>query len=346
MSLLTLIFFACILTAPASANNSTLDTRQLVPEFEMGLNESDLTGAITPDLDHGITINDSEFSAMSNDLVEGHLLNHDDILTTNDPMDFYFFSVPDERNIILRILSNNSNYRVDIYEVDWSTGTAYPTNFGTSSGNTVIGSGLYASDWALVVTSTGTVGDTYSVQMNIASSGGTIISASAALQSVVVRYPNNDLYLNEHYIANTTEAANTNPHLDWERRFYFSYDGNYQSRTHDISDARVSYISTRANYQSSYASSNNVVLIVLNIDTLFTYFESEFRSGPPTYYYSSFVDTTGRTTPRRLDSIDLARNPDILVYDLNTNKVIDFVSNLNYYYARGIEPAPVVTYYD
>ncbi|MFK4341311.1 MULTISPECIES: hypothetical protein [unclassified Paenibacillus] len=99
-------------------------------------------------------------------------------------------------------------------------------------------------------------------------------------------------------------------------------------------------------YTSNYASSDNAVLIVLNEGTLFTYFESAYSSGNPPYHSSSFVDTNGRTTPRRLDFIDMAGDPDILVYDLDKKKVIDFASSLNYYYAKGIEPHPTVVYYN
>lgn len=169
----------------------------------------------------------------------------------------------------------------------------------------------------------------YNIYMNASSPSGAnlVMSSSSALQSVAWGYPNGNVYLNDAYICNTQKTPNINPHLDWQRHFYFSSGGNYTAREHDISDARVSRITTRVNYSSAYASSDNAVLLILDKDTLFTYFESEFRSGPPTYYHSSFVDTTGRTTPRRLDFIDMAGDPDILVYDLNTGKVIDFVSN-------------------
>ncbi|MFK4304052.1 hypothetical protein ABH892_004191 [Paenibacillus sp. RC254] len=42
----------------------------------------------------------------------------------------------------------------------------------------------------------------------------------------------------------------------------------------------------------------------------------------------------------------MAGDPDILVYDLDKKKVIDFASSLNYYYAKGIEPHPTVVYYN
>ncbi|MDR6778899.1 MULTISPECIES: hypothetical protein [Paenibacillus] len=181
---------------------------------------------------------------------------------------------------------------------------------------------LKAGDWGLRVTSTGTVGESYSIHMNAASPADTPINGKAAkltsysnnLLYTVIKYPNGDIKVNGTQIANTTVA---NPNLEWSREFNFS----------------------------NYASSDNAVLIVLNADTLFTYFESAYSSGNPPNQSSSFVDTSGRTTPRRLDFIDMAGDPDILVYDLDTKKVIDFVSNLNYYYAKGIEPQPTVVYY-
>ncbi|WP_168123684.1 hypothetical protein [Paenibacillus sp. HB172176] len=347
--LLAMVFLFSVSTSTVSAENSNMNTSQLVSQFAN--DQSIFVENITVETENGIAINvpsTPTFSVMSNYNLTNDLLNYNDSLTTTDPSDFYFFSVPDPRNIIFRVQSSNPDYRVELYEIDWSTSTAYPTGLGNSSGNDSFSNGLYAADWGLLVTSTGTVGATYTIQMNAASPGGatSLLSSSSALQSVVWGYSNNDLYLNEDYITNTTDAANTNPHLDWERHFYLSSGGDYQARDHEVSDARVSYITTRVNYSSDYASSNNAVLIILKSGTLFSYSESQFQSGPPTNYYQSFLDTTGRTTPRRLDAIDMAGDPDILVYDLNTNQVIDFISNLNYYYAMGIESSPSVTYYN
>ncbi|SFR26381.1 hypothetical protein [Paenibacillus sp. cl130] len=121
--------------------------------------------------------------------------------------------------------------------------------------------------------------------------------------------------MNGTQIANTTVA---NPNLEWSREFNFS----------------------------NYASSDNAVLIVLNADTLFTYFESAYSSGNPPYHSSSFVDTSAELRRDAWILLIWLRDPDILVYDLDTKKVIDFVSNLNYNYAKGIEPQPTVVYYN
>jgi len=285
-----------------------------------------------------------QFSIMANYNITGTLLNHNDSLTAADPTDFYFFSVSDPRMLIFKIQSANPNYRVDLYQIDWNANTAYPAGLGSTSGNDAL-AGIGSGDWAVQVTSTGSVGNAYTIQLNASAPGGanSLMDASATLQSVIWSYPNKDLYMNDSFIANTSNTADINPHLKWTRVFENSEGGNYQTRTHDIDDVRVSSITTRVNYSSNYASSNNAVLIVLNEGTLFTYSESKFQSSGG--YALSFVDLNGRPTPRRFDFIDMAGDPDILVYDLNTNKVIDFVSNLNYYYAKGIEPFPSVTYY-
>ncbi|WP_338553506.1 hypothetical protein [Paenibacillus sp. KS-LC4] len=350
-----LLFFVMALPISAEAvpSNSAVPqpTVQVEPEV---IGE---VGSIHTDWESGIALSPSELlqkpkpanpASRLNYNVEGDLLFHSSSLTASNPQNFYFFSVATPRSIIFRTESTNASYRVDLYQIDWSTGTAYPSGIGNTSGNLSAANNLPAGDFGLLVTSTGTVGAAYNIQSNASAPSGAIsfTQSSSLLQSVVWKYANNDLYLNNKRIANTSDAANSNPQLDWERVYYFSYGGGYNSRTHSISDARVNYITTAVNYQSTYASSNNAVLIVLKEDTLFTYHYSTFASGPPTQYFQTFVDTKGLTTPRRFGFLDTIGNPNILVYDLNTNKVIDFVSSLNYYYANGIEPAPTVNYYN
>ncbi|AKG37601.1 hypothetical protein VK70_04580 [Paenibacillus durus ATCC 35681] len=352
---LLLLFTFGAFNVSASAEPASQDSSTINPGLELNINGAGLTAdPIKIDKADAIKVSrpkQPEFSTMSNYNVTGDLMNFNDSLTAADPTDFWFFNVPTDRSILFEIKSSNPDYRVELYSIDWSTGTATSTNFWGSPGSIKFATDLSAGDWGLRVTSTGTVETDYSIHMNAANPSdptyaASVMSYSTSLLYVVMEYPNNDVLLNGNYIANTTPAANTNPQLNWERNYTFSWDGNYSTRNHRISDARVASVTTPVNYSSHYASSNNAVLIVLKEDTLFTYFESEFRSGPPTYHYMSFVDSTGRTTPRRLDFIDAAGDPDILVYDLNTNKVIDFASNLNVWYSSGSEPAPTVTYYN
>ncbi|AET57663.1 hypothetical protein HPL003_04470 [Paenibacillus terrae HPL-003] len=353
--LLVFLVLGSTSVAPASveANSSSTITKDAATTSLSANTTQALEPTSTTEAVYGETlkVNPHRASLMSNFNVNGDLMGFTDSLTTADPTDFWFFNVPTDRSILAQIRSSNPNYRFDLYSIDWSTGTASLTGFGGKASELKFATDLKAGDWGLRVTSTGAVGESYSIHMNAASPADSPINGKTAkltsysnnLIYTVIEYPNGDIKVNGAQIANTTTV---NPNLNWNREFYFSYGGSYNSRTHDVSEVRVKSITTPVKYTSNYASSDNAVLIVLNEGTLFTYFESAYSSGNPPYYSSSFVDTNGRVTPRRLDFIDMAGDPDILVYDLDKKKVIDFASSLNYYYAKGIEPNPTVVYYN
>ncbi len=305
---------------------------------------SSISNSLSIDKEQGIDIERPPYSVYSNFSVSGDRMNFSDTLTAADPDDFWFFSVDTDRSIVFKIQTENPDYVVKLYQVDWETQTLYPTTLKGTPEEQVTHSQLPSGDWALRVYSTNTYGDAYSIKMNATNLSGAvnILSASDSLLYLVLGYPNNDIYSNGTYVAT---LGQNNTHLNWEREYYFAWDGNYNKRTHKVSDAKVKSISRPVSYHSNYADSDNAILIYLEKDTLFTYFESSFRSGPPTQYNNSFVDTIGKTTPRRLDNDDLTNWGDhILVYDLNTQKPIDFFSILNFYYAGGIEPLPSITF--
>ncbi|TCL48001.1 hypothetical protein EDD69_1106 [Thermolongibacillus altinsuensis] len=113
---------------------------------------------------------------------------------------------------------------------------------------------------------------------------------------------------------------------------------------HSLSDIKISAVSEPITYSSSYASSDFAIMVYLDVGTLFTYHESQYQSDPTPYYYSSFVDTLGKETPRRLEADDFNYGDHILIVDLTTGKSIDFLSVLNFYYASGVEPLPSIDY--
>ncbi|GBF76273.1 hypothetical protein PA598K_04728 [Paenibacillus sp. 598K] len=346
MRTFALVLIISLLALPVSAydNDNELETSQLLSSNQPDTTEAAVTGTIEPDYTQPVSVSPPPVSIMADFTVTGDFFYHTKNLTASNPSDFYFFSNNTTRTIIFDLVSNNSDYRIELFEIDWNTNTAYPTGLGGGPGNALLANGLYSADWALRVSSVSSLGSSYTIKMNMASPGGatTLVSTSPLFQSVAWRYPNGDYYLNQNLIVN----AGNNPGLEWVRLFDFSEGGNYWQRKHEVSDIRVKSITTRMSYSSDYASSNNAVFLVLDEGTLFTYHVSEFRSGPPTYYYSSFVDTRNWVTPRRLDFLDMYAGPDLLVYDLNTNQIIDFVSSLNYYYANGIEPYPSAVYYN
>ncbi|MFF2909057.1 hypothetical protein [Paenibacillus sp. NPDC057934] len=349
-SLLIVVFTSGSFNTLASAEPATEEFTVTTSAVEPSNDGAVLQPAtIQLQADQTIPVSRPAFSIMANYDVTGGLMNFTDSLTAADPTDFWFFSVPTNRNILFQIKSTNSNYRVELYKIDWTTGTATSTNISSAPNNVMYVTGLGAGDWGLRVTSIGTLGTSYSIHMNATNPfdhQAAVLSYTNSLLYAVMQYPDDKIFVNGTFVASTKNAADVNPHLDWKRDYTFSYGGNYSSRNHSISDVRVSRVTTGISYSSASASSNNAVLLYLKEGTLFTYFESEFRSGPPTQHYSSFVDTSGRTTPRRFDFIDTAGDPDLLVFDLNTNKVIDFVSSLNKWYASGSEPSPTINFYN
>lgn len=296
--------------------------------------------------ENSIPIDNYLITPQSNYLVHDDRFIFNSSLTENDPDDMFFFQVESDRTIITDLISDNSEYLVQLYMVDWENGVAYETNLKEKANNRIVYNKLPEGDWALRITSTKQIGDDYTIKMNASNPSGAsfIYAATPSIQHILLGYPNNDIFANGNFILNTEKV---NSHLNWEREFYFGWDGNYNRRKHSISHVHYSSISTPVSYQSSYASSDNAVLIYLKQETLFTYFESYFRSDPPTQYEQSFIDTIGKKTPRRLDEDDLMNWGDhILIYDLDNQETIDFFSILNYYYASGTEAIPTITFLD
>lgn len=274
--------------------------------------------------------------------LDGALMNFTETLQPEDPEDMFFFSVDSDRSMILKLLSGNADYLAQLYIVDWSTGDAYPTSVGAYAQTQITLKNLPAGDYLFRVYSEGSVGNAYNLRLNATNPANfqNFTSISDSLKYVVASYANGDLYASGTYIGNT---LNHNSNMDWTREFYFSWGNGYNSRTHKVSNVKIGSISAPVSYSSAYASSNNAILIYLGVDSSFMYHESYYQSGPNHVYESSFYDTLGKLTPRSLDAEDInSFGPHLLVYDLNTQKAIDFYSVLNYYYAAGIESPPTV----
>ncbi|MDU0070259.1 MULTISPECIES: hypothetical protein [Bacillus] len=266
---------------------------------------------------------------------------HQASLTETNKDDLWFFSTPSDRTFIARILSNNADYTVQLYVVDWEKGQAIPTNISASAGNLIALNELPKGDYALRVFSAGDVGDSYTIQMNARNPAHftSAVSVSSSLQQFVAEYEDGSVYANGTFVYNKNGG---NSHLDWKRVFYFPYGGGYTQRTHEIADAKVKSVSAPVSYKASYASSEEAIMVYLDKGTLFMHHQSAFQSGVG--YEGSFVDTLGKVTPRRIDDNDFEYGDHILIVDLKTGKSIDFFSVLNYYYASGVEKIPAIQY--
>nr|WP_259407191.1 hypothetical protein [Bacillus safensis] len=272
--------------------------------------------------------------------IDGLAINQSAVLTEDDPVDLWFLSTSSPQALISRITSSNPDYFVQLFVVDYETGQAYPTDLIQPAGSLLGLTSLPAGDYAFGITSGGEFGDSYTIQVNAKNPPNFTgaVSLSSTLQYFVAEYANGDVFANGTKVYNKqTKTAN----YEWERVFYFSYDGKYEQRTHSISSVKVKNISAPVSYSAPYASSSEAILVYLDVETLFMYHQSSYASGQ--YYHDTFVDTLGKTTPRRLDIDDMTNYGDhILAVDLKTGKPIDFFSVLNFYYAAGIEKLPTI----
>ncbi|WP_345808394.1 hypothetical protein [Bacillus pumilus] len=272
--------------------------------------------------------------------IDGLAINQSVVLSEDDPVDLWLLSTTSPQALISRITSSSPDYFLQLFVVDYETGQAYPTDLIQPAGSLLGLTNLPAGDYAFGITSGGNFGDSYTLQVNAKNPPNFTgaVSLSSTLQYFVAEYANGDVFANGTKVYNKQSKT---ADYKWERVFYFSYDGKYDQRTHSVESVKVKSISAPVSYSSPYASSSEAILVYLDVETLFMYHESSFASGQ--YYHSSFVDTLGKTTPRRLDIDDMTNYGDhILAVDLKTGKPIDFFSVLNFYYAAGIEKLPTI----
>ncbi|MBG9911329.1 hypothetical protein ABD83_07670 [Bacillus xiamenensis] len=272
--------------------------------------------------------------------IDGLAINQSAVLNEEDPIDLWFLSTSSPQALISRITSPNADYFVQLFVVDFEADQAYPTDLIQPAGSLLGLTNLPAGDYAFGITSGGDFGDSYTLQVNAKNPPNFTgaVSLSSTLQYFVAEYENGDVFANGAKVYNNQSKI---ADYQWERVFYFSYDGKYEQRTHSISSVKVKSISAPVSYSAPYASSSEAILVYLDVETLFMYHQSSFASGQ--YYHDTFVDTLGKTTPRRLDIDDLTNYGDhILAVDLKTGKPIDFFSVLNFYYAAGIEKLPTI----
>lgn len=272
--------------------------------------------------------------------IDGLAINQSAVLNEEDPVDLWFLSTSSPQALISRITSPNADYFVQLFVVDFEADQAYPTDLIQPAGSLLGLTNLPAGDYAFGITSGGDFGDAYTLQVNAKNPPNFTgaVSLSSTLQYFVAEYENGDVFANGAKVYNNQSKT---ADYQWERVFYFSYDGKYEQRTHSISSVKVKSISAPVSYSAPYASSSEAILVYLDVETLFMYHQSSFASGQ--YYHDTFVDTLGKTTPRRLDIDDLTNYGDhILAVDLKTGKPIDFFSVLNFYYAAGIEKLPTI----
>ncbi len=246
--------------------------------------------------------------------------------------------------MIAYLQSNNKNYAVQLYIIDYDAGTATPTAISGMADHITGLNGLPTGDYALAVFSTdGTAGDTYTLSINSTNPSGTL-TGNEFYEGfrMMATYSNGDVYFDGSFFYNPNDMNQdqANSQMDWHRELTTNWSGGYRHRDHDVYNVHIQKVEGPYSYSSQYAQSDAVMFVYCDIGTCFAYMESFYQSGSA--HEISRIDTLGKLTPRVLeaddfDDLDLEH---VLIYDLNTGKSIDFYSPLNYYYITEAEGKP------
>jgi hypothetical protein len=137
------------------------------------------------------------------------------------------------------------------------------------------------------------------------------------------------LYVNETPIGDATGA------LYWERLYFFTVNGNYTRREQKITayadEDHLGTCSYGSYASEKYGTIPNAFRVQV-IAPLYEYFSSIYQNGTSHEY--TFIDVSGRLTPRELDNDDPAS---YLIINAATGEIVDFDSILNFYYQRPTE---------
>lgn len=262
---------------------------------------------------------------------------------SQDQVHILLFQLSESKVLFSKMTSNNSEYAYQIYKVN-SDGTLTPYSNAVLAGEQITGT-ISSGQYAFVVANTGTsYGSSYTMYMNTVTpspsnvASMSLVSLSSSYKHVTVQMitTSGDMVVYCDGVRVIDEGSPSM--LDWERVLDLSWSSGYNYNKHEIYNAVVSGISSVGTYTSDYVTSNNAVILYLDVGTGYMYNESK-RNWDTGEHIFHFYDPAGNTTPRTLNAYDIANYNCRLVFDLNTGRPIDFWSFLNWYYATGTEEA-------
>lgn len=287
--------------------------------------------------------------------LSGSMLAYTTSLTSSSSETYYKFSVSSDKYMALGLSSSNTNYYAWLLKYNSSSNSFVAQDFYVAAGNSNILSDLPSGEYALAVFSTGTVGDSYTIEINCANPANptntyiltfdlmvfgytTGIDTTDAVDAEDLKYGSdydtyNSVYVNGSQLFQNNAEVGTA--LDWKNTKTVSTTYTYNNLSQIIREVHFNPLGKfyHVSYSSSFASSNNALLIPLGKYTYFL-FHHTYRVNNKTQYdtwYDPSVSNTSsviaRVTPRYLDKYDLYKA--YLVYDLNTNTVIDLYGELN-----------------
>lgn len=257
---------------------------------------------------------------------------HSDTLTSDDAVDFYLFTLSGTKTALLT-LQTTADYIAIICPYDPATGdinvsTSYPYVLKGESRAFVDVNDDSQNTFCLVVMNLGSeYGSTYTVGMNATNpEGATVIEyASSDLSRAVCRYSNGYVYSNGNNI--TLAAAD----FIVNKMNGTVFEDQYKSGSPSYQVANVGVVSQAVDiegdtlYYGSYVSTNNNINLKNNLKH-----SSDNVIFVPINGYEYVCSISGTYIPFQVLR-DVATG--FLVYDLNTGKVIDWMSSSNIFYA-------------
>lgn len=156
----------------------------------------------------------------------------------------------------------------------------------------------------------------------------------------MAQYSNGNVYYNNYYIYNASDTSPTSENVGLNCPYHWQFTGNSGNWEHyqDLDRMAIESVSQPVSYSSSFCTVPNAVLLTIKPGALYTYKGSYYTSYPVYEYYMTFNSPiTGAETP-----CDLGSGFQI-VYDLVSGEVMDFNSDLNYWYGSGYFSAPTIT---
>lgn len=249
--------------------------------------------------------------------------------------DFYVVENTSDVYAFLQLSAEDSNLVAILYFVNSDGTLGSSTGFGVYANQGCSAIGLPTGVYAIVIVSIDGSGGAYTLYWNrsnpYAQSGESSvpISISEDLSQVAIYYTDSKILNN---------GTNVMTDLQYEERRDFIVTGGYAHITTSISSVyETGNIYTGSfSYQDSTPYSTDNALIIELERASYMYVDRYYQNinGDVTSWMYFEDPVTGLTTPRVLgdgpDDADYA--PHYLIVDLNTNKVVDFVSVFNYFY--------------
>ncbi len=248
-----------------------------------------------------------------------------DALSSDDAIDFYTFSVSSSRSVVFRFLSGNSNYTANLASHDPSTGNVTLSNLWLSPNDVKWTSELPKGNYCWVIlSSTNTyTTDKYRISMNA-------LNKSGATQ---------------HIVSSASLAYST-----------FAYDDVFLMNGIDVENAAINAANAISKFEDRYEGPSPTNTVA----TVTVYTDPKYISGP--LYYGSYESNNpnlnlktgmGHSTANAI-FIPIEGNimgctyatkyvptqalqetaVGLLVYDLESGKIIDFMSPINIFYAN------------